>query len=524
MPQPPGSVGGLRSLRLSKQPHTLLDVREPPLADGGHIAGATVVPLADVELRLDALLPVRESPAVVYDDDDGRAQVAADMLRRHGLEDVSVLEGGFPAWQAAGGPVERGRNVPSKRFGETVLKEDPDLFIEPQELQAGLDSDHPPVVFDVRTPPEHRREHVPDACNVPGFGVVLAAQQLDRSTPIVVHCTGRTRGIIAARSLRLAGFENARALRDGTMGWILAGLDVDRGDGRPPPVRGPAERSLLQRARAAAADAGALEVQPKEAAALLEERTVGCAYALDLREPDEGSPGGARGFVPVGSGQLVQQLDEHVAIRGAGVILACDGGPRAYLAAYWLRRLGTPEVRVMEGGLPTWHANGLPWWSGHAPEPAALDHARREVRQLAPDRAAALARRAENAVLSVDPSPAFARAHLPGATWVPRNWLELRARGWWQEATTTLIVSCEDGRRSVLAAAALQRLGYQDVHVVEGGVRGWSRAGLEVATGVETLPSDPGDVWRHPLDIGPEAMRAYLHWEVQLTHGDRTGR
>src|SRR5207244_815386 len=52
----------------------------------------------------------------------------------------------------------------------------------------------------------------------------------DPNTLVVVNCAGRTRSILGAESLRRAGVPNrVVALRNGTMGWELAGLAVARG-------------------------------------------------------------------------------------------------------------------------------------------------------------------------------------------------------------------------------------------------------------------------------------------------------
>jgi rhodanese-related sulfurtransferase len=231
---PPISTGGLRSLRRGVEPHALLDVRQPPETSAGHIPGATTVPLGELDLRLPALLPVTTAPVIVVDGSgDGRAALAAQLLVRHGCHDVHVLEGGMARWQADGGEVATGRNVPSKRFGEELLAalDGSRMFVDPDELASQLEGPDAPIVFDVRTPEEHRREHVPGARNVPGFAVVAAAAALpDPTRPIVVHCSGRTRGIVAAATLRRAGFD-ATALHDGTMGWVLAGLPVVRRGG-----------------------------------------------------------------------------------------------------------------------------------------------------------------------------------------------------------------------------------------------------------------------------------------------------
>src|ERR1700743_3478010 len=52
----------------------------------------------------------------------------------------------------------------------------------------------------------------------------------DPQTLVVVNCAGRTRSILGAESLRRGGLPNkVVALRNGTMGWELAGFRCDRG-------------------------------------------------------------------------------------------------------------------------------------------------------------------------------------------------------------------------------------------------------------------------------------------------------
>ena len=61
---------------------------------------------------------------------------------------------------------------------------------------------------------------------MPGAELVLRARELapDPATRIIVNCAGRTRSIIGTQSLINAGIENpVSALRNGTIGWTLAG-------------------------------------------------------------------------------------------------------------------------------------------------------------------------------------------------------------------------------------------------------------------------------------------------------------
>jgi rhodanese-related sulfurtransferase len=79
---------------------------------------------------------------------------------------------------------------------------------------------------------------IPTATSVPGAQLVLRAGVLapDLATTVVVNCAGRTRSIIGTQSLINAGRPNrVMALRNGTIGWTLAGLTLDHGQARRPP-------------------------------------------------------------------------------------------------------------------------------------------------------------------------------------------------------------------------------------------------------------------------------------------------
>ena len=77
-------------------------------------------------------------------------------------------------------------------------------------------------------------------------------------TLVVVNCAGRTRSIIGAQSLVNAGIpKRVAALRNGTIGWKLAGLTLDRGQSRRfVPVSDERVERARESARAVAARAG----------------------------------------------------------------------------------------------------------------------------------------------------------------------------------------------------------------------------------------------------------------------------
>jgi hydroxyacylglutathione hydrolase len=83
----------------------LLDVRNPSEWAGGHVPGASNIPVADLEQRL-AEVP-RDRLVAVYCESGSRAAIAASVLRARGVTNVRVFSGGFAEWSAAGYPVER---------------------------------------------------------------------------------------------------------------------------------------------------------------------------------------------------------------------------------------------------------------------------------------------------------------------------------------------------------------------------------------------------------------------------------
>ena len=74
----------------------VVDVRKPGEVRLGTIPGAVPVPLAQLPGRL-AEIP-RDRPVVAYCAGGYRSSVAASLLRRAGLDDVSDLLGGYSAW------------------------------------------------------------------------------------------------------------------------------------------------------------------------------------------------------------------------------------------------------------------------------------------------------------------------------------------------------------------------------------------------------------------------------------------
>jgi rhodanese-related sulfurtransferase len=85
-------------------------------------------------------------------------------------------------------------------------------------------------------------------------------------------------------------------------------------------------------------------------------------------------------------------------------------------------------------------------------------------------------------LLDVREKDAFAAGHIPGAQHLPRGQLELRVNKELSDPTQRILVACEFGHISTLAAATLRELGYTRAAALDGGMKAWREGGLPVAT------------------------------------------
>ena len=333
----------------------VLDVREDAQFAAGHLLMARSLPLRHMEPALPAFLPRRSVAIVTIDDGDGLAVQAAQRLEELGYGDAATLDGGMSTWRAAGFGVFSGVNVPSKAFGEHIEERFHTPSISAEELKAKQDAGEDLVILDSRPWAEYQRISIPGGIDVPGAELAYRVHDVAASpeTLVVVNCAGRTRSIIGAQSLINAGVPNrVAALRNGTMGWELAGFEPERGAARRAPE---VSTAALSRARAAAAKVAArFGVETIDMAALARLRAEAnkrTLYLFDVRHPEEYETGHLPGSLSAPGGQLVQATDRYVGVLRARLVLIDDTGVRATMTASWLRQMGWDEVFVLAGGL-----------------------------------------------------------------------------------------------------------------------------------------------------------------------------
>lgn len=196
--------------------------------------------------------------------EEGRIALALALL---GQERVSVLDGGHPAWEAEGRPVQKGTIrrprrpwEPTPDFGAIARKKDVRRFSD-------LRGDWEHVLVDTREPEEFRGSpdapdsgaarhgHVPGAVGLPWrrlldeSGRLLSPAELESiliplgvrpDAHLIVYCTGGVRSAHTWWVLHGLGYPDVRWYAGSFWEWSLdRKLPIERGGQRPPPPAPP---------------------------------------------------------------------------------------------------------------------------------------------------------------------------------------------------------------------------------------------------------------------------------------------
>ncbi len=512
------SASEVRACFLASGEVAVLDLREEGVFGRDHMLFAVPAPLSTLELRIGDMAPRRDVPVILISaglSDQHLAAAAARRLNALGYADVRYLEGGMAAWRTAGYEAFSGVNVPSKAFGEFIEHTCGTPRIDAPELNAMKTAGENMVILDSRPMAEYQVMNIPGGIDVPGAELVHRVFDMapDPETTVVVNCAGRTRSIIGAQSLINAGVPNkVVALKDGTMGWHLAGFRLEHGQTRRP-------RALTARGRRRAKEA-AERVRRRFGVRMTTWEEVSdwradvsrTTYLLDVRSPEEFQESRAEGSRNAPGGQLVQAWDHYVAVQNARLVLLDDDGVRATMTASWMIQMGWDGVYVLAD------LEGAPRRLSGPYKPGVLGLSGAPVDGItAPALKEALD---DGTVTLIDLADSLTHraGHIPGARFAIRANLSGNLKE--LDPAKPIVLTSPDGVLARLSAADLAGAG-RLVRLLNGGTAAWESAGFAMTAGFEDALDEPIDKWRRPYDLDDNregAMKQYLSWEVDLVH------
>ena len=311
------SVAEVRAALIDGREIALLDVREEGPYSRGHPLFAVSLPLGRIELKVLDLVPRQDAPVVLYDDGGGLVERAEALSPRSAIPISPVSRaaskaGEPPAAKSSSTSTCRARRSASWWNSSVTLPR-----CRPVELDRLIADKADVVVLDSRRFEEYRTMSIPTGTSVPGGELVLRLHDLAPrpETTVIVNCAGRTRSIIGTQSLINAGIPNpVFALRNGTIGWTLAGLQLDRGAGRRfPQLSEEARAAALKRAQALAERVGVRTIDRQTVERWRQGRGV---HAVPARRAQfRGIRGRPSPRFPLGAGRTIGTGDRRMGRR-----------------------------------------------------------------------------------------------------------------------------------------------------------------------------------------------------------------
>jgi rhodanese-related sulfurtransferase len=236
-------------------------------------------------------------------------------------------------------------------------------------------------------------------------------------------------------------------------------------------------------------------------------------YVFDVRQADAFERGHVPGGVHAPGGQLVQATDSYAAVRNARVVVVDEHMVQSVMTAHWLAQMGW-DVHVLAGAGDHFAEAGpaavTPLATGTAVAP-----------RVSADELAGWIDRGSCAVVDVGESYWYREGRIPGSHYSMRTHLASALTKFRYDER--IVFCCSDGRFSPFAAADAVRMGFDHVHVLDGGRAAWRRAGHPVERiGEDTdelVLSETDDMWYPPWarkEGVNEAIMQYLTWETGL--------
>ncbi|MCB0793842.1 MAG: MBL fold metallo-hydrolase, partial [Flavobacteriales bacterium] len=119
----------------------------------------------------------------------GQEEEAIIRLSRVGYDNtIGYLKGGFDAWKVSGKEVDSVKRISAAEFAREFREK--------------------PLVIDVRKKSEYDSQHVEGAVNIPLNRINQHLAEIPKDKPIILHCQGGYRSMIAASLLKQRGWDD----------------------------------------------------------------------------------------------------------------------------------------------------------------------------------------------------------------------------------------------------------------------------------------------------------------------------
>ena len=186
--------------------YILLDLRPAKQIEKSHMPKATAVPSGGIDKMKDQFPKYMAAPIILCNQDGNlkSAQEAFKKISDWGYKQVSVLSGGFQAWEKAGKQIVTGpaatkiayvRKLAPGEFDVVAFRE---LVVKPTKDA---------TILDVRTTKEIEEGVLPGALSIPMDDLEKRLAEIPKDKPIVIHCGTGVRAEMAYNQLKKLGID-----------------------------------------------------------------------------------------------------------------------------------------------------------------------------------------------------------------------------------------------------------------------------------------------------------------------------
>lgn len=212
------NIAGIENYNKLQAPYILIDLRPRNVVEKGHIPTAVEAPEGGLDALKDQFPKYKNAAVILYTQhgDTGAAQEAYKKISSWGYKQVSILAGGFDAWEKAGKTIAKGPAGNKIAYVRKLLPGEVD--IEAFKVLIGKPSPDT-VILDVRAASEIAEGTLPNAKSIPLDDLGQRFTDLPKDKKIVVHCSTGLRAEMAYNLLKQAGFNAA---------YVKANVDFDK--------------------------------------------------------------------------------------------------------------------------------------------------------------------------------------------------------------------------------------------------------------------------------------------------------
>ena len=175
----------------------ILDVRQPEEYAQGYIPKAYLIPLGDLDKRMNEV--PKDRYLIVVCQSGGRSAKASQQLEDKGYKNVHNMFGGTSAWKA----------LPAY------------VCIKAQDLKAQLPNANF-FILDVRTTKEYEKDHIQSAISIPIDQLSDRKDLIPQNKTVIVIGADDDQGTQASKKLIDLGFKDVKSLEDGMLSWAIA--------------------------------------------------------------------------------------------------------------------------------------------------------------------------------------------------------------------------------------------------------------------------------------------------------------